>query len=61
MKPTTFVLVYLNDSRVFGPFGSVIAAEHWARSVPNKLFKTMEQHDHADGNGDFWTTELEEQ
>jgi hypothetical protein len=58
--PGRFVVVYLNDARVIGPFGTRGAADAWARKVPNKLFDTEEQLEHADTNSDFYVTELEE-
>ena len=53
-----FVLVYLDDSMVFGPFESEQAGYDWAKRIPNALFWTQEDWEHASGNSDFWVTKL---
>lgn len=54
-----FMLVYLNDARVIGPFDSEEKALAWARVTPNKLFASEQKFKHADDNSDFWIAELE--
>ena len=54
-----WVIVHLNDARVIGSFESEEAAYAWAKAVPNALFPTEEEWEHADVNGDFWATKLE--
>lgn len=53
------VIVHLNDARVVGLFASEEKAYAWARKVPNMLFLTAEEHEHAEINGDFYVAKLE--
>lgn len=54
-----YVIVFLNDARVIGPFKTEKLAAKWARTVPNSLFETEDEWEHAECNGDFWFAELE--
>lgn len=53
------MLVYRNDGRVIGPFESRTAAYVWAGTVPNSLFATRAEWEHAAGNVDFEAMEVE--
>lgn len=54
-----YVIVYLNDARVIGPFNSEADAEHWAKKIPNRLFLSDAEYQHADTNADFFITKFE--
>ncbi len=54
-----WVIVYRNDARVIGLFHSQAAAERWISAVPNILFKTTAEVEHADLNADFFIAQVE--
>lgn len=53
------LVVYLSDSRVVGPFADAAAATAWLRAVPNRLFDTLDDLEHARANADVWLAPLE--
>jgi hypothetical protein len=50
---------YLNDNRSVGPFPDAAAATRWLRALPNSLFDTPVELEHARGNGEVMLTALE--
>ncbi len=54
-----FVIVYRNDAKVIGGWGSAKDAEDWLKMFPNALFTTAEEWEHAEANADYFITEME--